>query len=250
MIDPDRQPAVAKRYHVKAYHTIAASGYGKVETFYRLDEATLTHAILKLTRARQPVVYVMSGHGEPSLSDTERVGYSQAKQALETQNYVVKALVLARHQRVPDDADVVILAGPRTELLEAEQAALTQFIDRGGNLLLMLDPGTMPQMTRFVATYGLTLGDDMIIEPNDMMKLVGGDYLMPTVVTYDPQHEIVKDFDNLMTIFPVVRSVAAQADLPPHHEGASPRVYQSRELGRNRFGNAGKRTTSHLRRGQ
>ena len=84
-----------------------------------MEEAALTNAILKVTRNTKKVVYFVTGHGEPVLTDSDRTGYSVAKQALEEQNYTVQELVLARQLQVPDDAAVVIVAGPRRDFLES-----------------------------------------------------------------------------------------------------------------------------------
>lgn len=213
VIDPDRQPAIARQYDIKEYNTVVVEGYGKKEKIFRIDEATLTNAILKLTRSTKKVVYFLTGHGEPALNDAERNGYSTTRQALEEQNYSVQELVLARQPQVPDDAAVVILAGPRRDLLEAELEALSAFLGRGGHLLLLLDPEMAPGLVSFVKRYGLDVGNDIVIEP--LSRLVGADYLMPVVVAYE-RHAITKDLVNIMTMFPVVRSVQPAKDLPPH----------------------------------
>ncbi len=139
VVDPDRQPAVAKQYDITAYNTVVVEGNGKKEKISRVEEAALTNAILKVTRTTKKVVYFVTGHGEPALTDSDRTGYSVAKQALEEQNYTVQELVLARQPQVPDDAAVVIVAGPRRDLLESETEALRTFLGRGGHLFMMLD---------------------------------------------------------------------------------------------------------------
>lgn len=212
-IDPDRQPARAQQYQVTAYNTVVVAGNNKQEKLFRLEEAALTNAILKVTRDVKKVVYFVTGHGEPELTDSERTGYSMAKQALEEQNYVVHDLVLARQQKVPDDAAVVIVAGPRQDLLEPEREALQAFLERGGKLLLLLDPDTAPSLITLAEQYGVMLHNDVVIETNALGRLVGGDYLMPVVMAYD-QHPITKDLGNLMTMFPVVRSVQVAQQLP------------------------------------
>jgi ABC-type uncharacterized transport system involved in gliding motility auxiliary subunit len=213
-VDFDRNPGLVKYHHITAYNTVLVAGYGKEEKISRLEEETLSNAILKLTHATKKVVYFVTGHGEAALADTERNGYSLAKQRLEAQHYEVKDLLLVAHQQIPDDAAVVIVAGPRTDLLEQELAMLTAFLTRGGRLLLLLDPATVPGLLPFLKRYGLELGNDMIIEPNSLFQLLGGDYLMPAVMTYAEQHPISKDFHTQMTIFPVVRSVSVAAELP------------------------------------
>jgi ABC-type uncharacterized transport system involved in gliding motility auxiliary subunit len=213
VVDPDRQPALAKHYDITTYNTVVVEGNDKKEKIARLEETALTNAILKVTRTAKKVVYFITGHGGPALTDTDRNGYSVAKQALEEQNYTVQELVLARQTQVPDDAAVVILAGPRQDLLDSEAEALSTYLGRGGHLLVMIDPETVPGLVTFVKRYGLEVGNDVVIETNPLGRLVGGDYLMPVVITYE-RHEITKDMGNVMTMFPLVRSVQVSKDLP------------------------------------
>jgi ABC-type uncharacterized transport system involved in gliding motility auxiliary subunit len=132
---------------------------------------------------------------------------------LEEQNYIVKELLMVQIGQIPDDAAVVVIAGPRKELLEPELQALTAYVERGGHLLLMLDPETVGGFGAFLQPYGLELADDLVIETNALGRLFGGDYHMPAVTAYEP-HTITKDFVGIMTIFPVVRSVTVSKKLP------------------------------------
>lgn len=213
VIDPDRQSAVARRYHITDHHTMVVSGYGREEKVFRLEEKALTRALMKLTRKKKKVVYFTAGHGEASLNDTRRNGYSFVKQRLQDQNYDVKELLLIRHEQLPADTRVVVVAGPRTELVESEISALTTYLENGGHVLIMVDPETASGLTSFLARYGLTLGNDWVIEPNAMGRLFGGDYHMPAV-TASTEHPITKDLGGSMTIFPVVRSVRIRKALP------------------------------------
>jgi ABC-type uncharacterized transport system involved in gliding motility auxiliary subunit len=213
LVDPDRHPTVAKRYNVTAYNTVVVVGGDKEEKLFRLDEEALTNTLLKVTRDTKKVVYFVTGHGEASLTDTDRNGYSMVKQGLEEQNYVVKELFLAPLEQVPEDAAVVVVAGPRKEWLESELQAVTTYLAQGGHLLLMLEPETVSGFGPFVQRYGLALANDIVIETNALGRLFGGDYHMPAVTTYEP-HAITKDFTGIMTIFPVARSVQVAKELP------------------------------------
>src|SRR5262249_11300305 len=147
------------------------------------------------------------------LTDSDRTGYSVTKQALEEQNYTVQELVLARQPQVPDDAAVVIVAGARGDLLESEMEGLGACLGRGGDLFVMVDPEAGPGLVTFVKRYGIEVGNDVVIETNPLGRLVGGDYLMPVVMTYE-RHAITKELGNMMTMFPVVRSVQVAKELP------------------------------------
>jgi ABC-type uncharacterized transport system involved in gliding motility auxiliary subunit len=77
----------------------------------------------------------------------------------------------------------------------------------------MLDPETVPGLVTFVKRYGIEVGNDVVIETNPLGRLIGGDYLMPVVMTYE-RHAITKELGNVMTMFPVVRSVQVAKELP------------------------------------
>jgi ABC-type uncharacterized transport system involved in gliding motility auxiliary subunit len=216
-VDPERNPELAEHYHITAHNTVLVTGYGKAEKILRLEEEALSNAILQLTRDTRKAVYFVTGHGEAALADTERHGYSLAKQRLEAQHYEVKELLLVTDQQIPAAA-VLIVAGPRTDFLEQELTMLTTFLAGGGRFLLLLDLATVPGLLSFLKPYGLELGNDLIIEPNSLFQILGGDYLMPAVMTYAEHHPIGKDLHTQMTIFPAVRSVSVAAELP---EGSS-----------------------------
>ena len=78
----------------------------------------------------------------------------------------------------------------------------------------MLDPETVPGLVAFVQRYGIEVGNDVVIETNPLGRLVGGDYLMPVVMTYE-RHAITRELGNVMTMFPMVRSVQVAKELPP-----------------------------------
>ena len=131
VVDPDREPGLARRYNVEAYGTVVLETKDKSEKVSGADEEKLTNGLVRLTRAGKRVLYVIQGHGEHDLASTDQAGFSEAKGALERSNYEVKPLVLAREPKVPDDAAVVIVPGPRTELLAPELDALDAYVGPG-----------------------------------------------------------------------------------------------------------------------
>ncbi|HEX3774633.1 MAG TPA: Gldg family protein [Polyangiaceae bacterium] len=102
--------------------------------------------LLRLARARL-TAYLTVGHGE--LNDTpkgkaEDNGHSASivRTLLQKQNFTLKDLGLAQGlgNDVPEDADVVLILGPADPFGPEEIAALQRYADRGGHLLIALDP--------------------------------------------------------------------------------------------------------------
>ena len=153
-VDPDREPGLARRYGVESYGTIVLETKAKSEKVLDAEEEKLTNGLVKVTREGKRVVYVVQGHGEAEVANTERPGFSEAKSAMEKSNYEVKPLVLAREGKVPADAVVVILPGPRNDLFPPELEALDTYIGRGGKVLAMVNPFQNEGLKKYLVKYG------------------------------------------------------------------------------------------------
>jgi len=209
-IDPDREPQLARQYEIRDYGVLVVEGFGRRETVPRADEEALTNALFKLTRHEDKTVYFLTGHGERSIEEMNKAGYSSAKSALSKENYQVKPLNLIQQSQVPEDAAVVIVAGPEKDLFPEEVASLEAYLLRGGKVVFFLDPQKDAGVRSFVEKYGISLGKDVIIDR--LSRVFGGNYTMPVVTQYG-SHKITQGF-NVMTFYSEARSVRA-SESPP-----------------------------------
>jgi ABC-type uncharacterized transport system involved in gliding motility auxiliary subunit len=225
VVDPDREPGLARRYNVETYGTVVLETKDKSERLTDAEEEKLTNGLVRLTRAGKRVVYVLQGHGQHELTSTDRGGFSEAKAALEGANYEVKALALAREGAIPADAAVVIDPGPRTDALAPEVEALTAYLAKAGKLLVMVNPFQNEGMKKFLAGYGVDLGDDLVIETNPIGRMFGIGPEVPIVQQYEP-HPITRDLAGITTLFPLTRSVSP-SKTPPQGVNVQPIVRTS-----------------------
>ncbi|HBH01962.1 MAG TPA: hypothetical protein DDZ42_08585 [Candidatus Rokubacteria bacterium] len=212
-VDPDREPGLARRYGVEAYGTVILETKAKSEKVLDAEEEKVTNALVKVTREGKRVVYVIQGHGERELTNTERPGFSEAKAAMEKANYEVKPLVLARAGAVPADAAIVLVPGPRTDPFAPELGALDAYIRGGGKLLVMADPFQAEGLRKYLTKYGVELGQDLVVEENPIGRLFGIGPEVPIVQQYEA-HPITREMGGVSTLFPLTRSLGA-AKTPP-----------------------------------
>jgi ABC-type uncharacterized transport system involved in gliding motility auxiliary subunit len=217
IVDADRSPLLAKRYGVEAYGTVVLEaavkdGPVKEEKLAELDEEKLTNGLVRVTREGKRVIYFLKGHGERDPASTDKTGLSQMREALEKLNYEVKDLLLAREPKVPDDAAIVVVAGPQKDLLPNEGDALTGYLARAGKMLFMVDPFQVAGLNPLLQRYGLGVGSDVIIDINPQGRLLGAGPEIPVVGDY-VAHPITRDF-RFATLFPVARTVTV-AEPPP-----------------------------------
>lgn len=214
-IDADRDPVLARQYEVQSYGTIVFDYNGRVERVLSESEQDLTNALIKVVEGEPLTVYFLDGHGERDLTDPERNGYSTVSNALAQDNYQVNPLVLAQRTTVPEDATVVVVAGPQTDLLPGEVDALGAYMDRGGKLLVLIDPppnGDAPTpvgLLRLIGDWGFEVGTDVVVDGSGMGQIFGADASVPIAADY-PFHPITEQF-NLLTAYPLARSINASA---------------------------------------
>ncbi len=141
------------------------------------------------------------GHGERSwdrpTSDTDqRSGIKTLRDGLVDQTYDVRYLSAADGltQDVPKDDSVVLVIGPTKPFLPEELAALNRYVERGGRLLIALDPENHVDMHEVLAPLYLeykseTLANDQVFarrthEDSDHLNLITATYTShPSVTT-------------------------------------------------------------------
>jgi len=218
IVDPDLDPALARRYGIESYGTIVLETKTRSEKVLDAEEEKLTNGLLKVTREGKRIVYVVQGHGEHELGNSERAGFSEAKGALEKSNYEVKPLALARQATIPADAAVVVIPGPRTDLFAPEVDALDGYLGKGGKVLAMVDPPFPAKMQdaaikRFLARWGVEAGDNLVVELSPIGRLFGIGPEVPIIQQYEP-HPITRDLAGITTLFPLTRTVTPVKALP------------------------------------
>ncbi|MEW6320086.1 MAG: DUF4350 domain-containing protein [Acidobacteriota bacterium] len=210
-VDIDRQPTRARQAQVQSYGTIVVEYKDRVERVTTLGEQEITNALIKAVTGAERAVYFTQGHGEKDTAASDRDGYSTVAQALGRDNYKVEKLVLAQVGEVPENATVVVVAGPRTDFLQPEIDALSRYVDRGGKVLVLLDPPEpsgarpLPNLEGFLRTWAIDVGGDVVLDASGIGQLLGTDASVPVAANY-PSHPISEGF-NLMTAFPLARSV-------------------------------------------
>jgi len=227
-IDPDKHPDLAKQYDVTVYGTfqnpftgsqlksgtvVLTMGPRKEKVEKRSEEVgeeDLTNAIIKVQRTEAKKVYFISGHGEKDPADTEREGYSAAKKALEDEGYKVDSVNLASEGKVPQDAKVLVLAGPTTEPFPQELQYLNDFLNKGGSLLVMVDPSPAPSLESFLKGWGVQVDNDIVLDVSGAGRLMGAGPTIPLVLKYE--NSKITDRFRAMTFYPMTRSIQPSKD--------------------------------------
>jgi ABC-type uncharacterized transport system involved in gliding motility auxiliary subunit len=224
-VDPNQRPDLIQRYKIPL-HLLGGGGLVHVaigdrsENISRvvdvelpdpadlreeLSEHLLTNAILRVSKAEARVVYFLEGHGERSAEGNVASlpeGYLDAGAALREVGVRTERLLLLSTGRVPADADLLVIAGPQRSLSGDEVTEIERYVREGGALLLMLEPQVISGLEEMLLTWGVHVGNDMVI---DQKQGVSTKAATPLVSLYG-DHPITRNL-NEATVFHVARSV-------------------------------------------
>lgn len=158
VLDQALDAGLAKDLKVSRNGTVAFRSGERSETWYvgtdrdaarrkvrKIDEEVRTR-LSKLTRDAK-TLYFTTGHGERgerAAKPGERAAASTFAKLAKALNAKIKPLGLREGlgAKIPDDADAVIVHGPESKFLPGEVEALKAYVESGGSVMLLLEPGT------------------------------------------------------------------------------------------------------------
>ena len=182
-VDPDLKPDIANKYFgstpsvfVGESIVIESQDSGSTDVVERTDatyqqlEQDLVTSILVVTGREQKTIYFLADHGERSISSQAPDGYRSIASGLESDNYRLQLLVwdnLTEDVFIPDDAALLIIARPTTELPDSHAQALHLFLQgknpdgsnrrESGRLVFLGEPDTPASFKDFMLTWGVIL---------------------------------------------------------------------------------------------
>ena len=221
-VDPDEDPLKSEAMNVRSYGTLVLDIGGNRKEVSSTTEQEITNAIITALKGQENTSCLVTGHGESASDDTDRDGFSNGRTAIEDANYAYQDVTLVSGS-VPPSCTLLIVAGPSTGYFEPEVVALKNYVESGGRVLFMLSPAlpdangkrqpSSPELVELLASWGVKVNDDIVIDPSPIGRMFGGGPLTPMVAQYE-SHPIVSVMGNVSTLFPASRSVEKADDIP------------------------------------
>ncbi len=242
-IDPQKEADLARSQGITSYETLAVSAteanildlvQPTDPVFSRLEQDLYT-ALLVATETQQKKVYFLAGHGERDINRTEEDGYQQIRDGLEVDNYAVEILAwspTAEDVSVPDDAALLVIAGPTGELPSAHADALNLYMAgrqpdgeprrEGARLIFLAEPDTHVTFRAFLAFWGVVVTEGYIrdiegSQPNAPRTLRVGIYnpqAPPEIVAPRGQPLNVAFMPGAAAVEPIVEDTNARLPVP------------------------------------
>lgn len=203
-VDPRAQPKATAAANVRMNGEMVVEYDGRSEHLTTLDEQSFTNLLARLARKQERTVLFLDGHGERSPNGVATQDLGEFGKRLEGKGFKVNVVNLGVAPEVPANAAMLVIAGPRVDLLPAEVARIRKYLDRGGNLLWLIDQEPLHGLQPIADFLGLQLGPGVVVDPaaNDLKASA----TLAIAYAYG-NHAATRNF-SLNTAFPTTRRIA------------------------------------------
>jgi ABC-type uncharacterized transport system involved in gliding motility auxiliary subunit len=205
-VDPTSNPNETRAANVRMNGEIIVAYGERSEHLTTLSEQSMTNMLQRLLRGKEQQVAWVTGHGEPALDGRANFDLGSFGQQLSTKGFRTTPLNLAVAQEVPDNISVLVMTPPRTPLQKGEVTKIRNYLERGGNLLWLIDPGSLNGLEPIAEYLGVILSPGVVVDP--LGAKLGAAPTTAIGVAYG-MHPIAEGFA-LNTVFPFARKIEAK----------------------------------------
>ena len=203
-IDPDKETEKTRAANIQLNGEMVVEYAGRSEHLTQINEQTFTSTLLRLAHTRDQTVMYLDGHGERKLDGIANHDLGLLFGAKLKQNgFHLNSLNLALAQEVPVNTSVLVVTHPQLDLMPGEVNKLLSYIERGGNLLWLVDAEPLHGLERVAEKL------DLLLPPGIVIDQAATEINANTPPTWSlgaiyPPHAVTRNF-NLITVFPLAR---------------------------------------------
>ena len=151
--------------------------YGQAKETEFDGEGQLTSAVSYVTNDVQKNIYVTEGHGEAALG-------TLTSDMLEKSGLTVNTINLLTGGGIPEDCELLMINAPASDLADDEKTMVTDYLDGGGNVLLIAgySDKDRPNLNAVMTAYGLNMENGLAADTKSYYQN-NPYYIFPTLVS-------------------------------------------------------------------
>lgn len=202
-VNPDLEPMRAKQDGIQYAGQMAIHLGERSEVVEQTTEPVIANAIQRMSRGAERLVVFLEGHEEREPLSDKSTGLNQFLSTLERSGFKIQPHNLVRTQSIPHNARFLVIASPQKDLLPGEVDIIKNYVEQGGNLLWLQDPGGLHGLKPLADVLGLKISEGTVLDANEQLHAVLGvthPAIVP-VVDYG-QSAIVEKFTGSQSLFP------------------------------------------------
>jgi ABC-type uncharacterized transport system involved in gliding motility auxiliary subunit len=197
-VNPDTSPERVREQGVTVDGELVISYQGRSENISTLSESGITNALLRLSRQGERWIVFLSGHAESDPHGEANFDLGLFGKELERGGLRIQQVNLAE-MVIPSNTSLLVIASPRVSLLPGEVEHIKAYVEQGGNLLWLAEPGEERGLTALAEQLGIEFLPGTIVDASS--QLFGVDNPSIIVVTGYPNQPITREM-TAVTVFP------------------------------------------------
>lgn len=180
-----------------------ATGYSSSSSFD--GEGAITSAIDYVISDKLPKIYVLEGHGEAELPETFR-------KQIERENMQTESFSLLNEDKVPEDADAILIYAPTSDISAEEKEILADYVANGGKMMVAAGPtenGSLTNLYSLLSDYGVETTDGIVVEEDREHYAFQQPYiLLPDLQSSDITDPLIEE--NYYAILPIAQGLTVK----------------------------------------
>ncbi|MFV2059180.1 MAG: GldG family protein [Gammaproteobacteria bacterium] len=215
-INPDTNPDVIRKLGIKVDGEIIIEYNNRSEHLQYLSEELLTNSLLRLLRSNDKQILFVTGHGERRPNGDANYDLKAFTSYLNKTGIKTNTIDLNQTPIIPSKAAALVIASPQIDYLPGEVKIINDYINAGGNVLWLHEPGLMYGLEALANNLQLKFEPGTVVDPSAQLYGISSPTI--SIVTQYGSHAITKDFA-LITVFP--QAVALNHSPPNNNAKAS-----------------------------
>ena len=205
-INPSIEPKLAQDAGVKEDGEVVVEFNKRSEHIIPpIAEQEMTNLLVRLSRTNQQAVMYLDGHGERNLLGVKNHDIGEFGKQLEKKGFKFANPDLTVAQAVPSNGAMLVIASPQVKVSEVEAKKIKAYLERGGNLLWLVDDNNLRGLESVAEYLGMTVSPGIAL---DMASAQYGADARVSFASLYGEHAITKNF-MLRTLFPEAHQVTA-----------------------------------------
>ena len=193
-------------FAIGSSNTVVLTAGDFFETVPRPTEGAIYEALYLLHGKGSGTLLVLRGEGEGDIARSDALGFSGLATALQTEGYRLESHVSAGLKEIPEGTAAVLALAPQRALLPGALEALEAYLERGGRLIALLEPGSDSGLEAILSEWGITPIDGIVVDPRSAPVSDEGVAAVNVVAfNYEVEPVTLGLETNRMTFFPGVR---------------------------------------------
>jgi ABC-type uncharacterized transport system involved in gliding motility auxiliary subunit len=198
-VNPEQEPEQVRQLNITLNGELVMAYEDRSEHLRDFTEQSFTNALQRLARSGERWVVFLEGHGERGASGAANHDLSAFTRQLAGKGIKVQSVNLVNTPSIPNNTSVLVIAGPQVDYLPGEIKLVREYLDRGGDLLLLLDPGPLHGLAALTEHLGINVQPGVVVDPTT--QLFGINDPRFAIVAEYPPHPVTRGFDRV-ALFP------------------------------------------------